>query len=241
MAKVIENTLTLSQAITESKELKTIVDIIDQAIQAMQKDPTLLKPRRGMRKEAQEFMEYQRQETLVYRNPAHDRVFPLDTVAIQEYRTAHEAAVETAMIHTGPAADEFARSMNALAVTIAGDIYFRNNAYNPHDEEGRKLLAHELTHVTQYAEKRITKETTKEALEAEATHAERQAEYDPDPFIVIPVQDTTIRLRTSQMKVLTKLVADEVEEWIERQKSVMDEHEYLDLLCAYSSWLGEAM
>ncbi len=241
MAKVIENTLTLTQAIAENKELKIIVGIIDQAIQAMQKDPSLLKPRRGMRKEAQEFMEYQRQETLVYRNAAHDRVFPLDTVAIQEFRTDHKAAIETAMIHTGPAADEFARSMSALAVTIAGDIFFRNNAYNPHDEEGRKLLAHELTHVTQFAEKRITKETTKEALEAEATRAERQAEHDPDPYIQIPVQGTAIKIRKSQMKVLTKLVADEVEDWIFNQKASMSEREYLHLLTAYSTWLGEAI
>ncbi|MEE0999379.1 MAG: DUF4157 domain-containing protein [Treponemataceae bacterium] len=31
--------------------------------------------------------------------------------------------------------------------TLGKDIYFRNKAYKPETEEGRKILAHELTHI----------------------------------------------------------------------------------------------
>jgi hypothetical protein len=102
------------------------------------------------RKEANQFMDYQREERRTERPLANDKVFPLETVAIQEYKTKYDAEIEKVTIHTGPAADEYARSMNALAITIATDIYFRNNKYNPADEEGRKLLAHEMTHIAQH-------------------------------------------------------------------------------------------
>ena len=231
--------MTLAEATKHSPSLRVIVDVIDKAIRYMQANPNFLKQQQMNRKRAQEFMEYQHVETMVRRTLDHDRVFPLDTVAIQEFRTEHKADIETAMIHTGPAADEIARSMNALAVTIAGDIYFRNNAYNPHDEEGRKLLAHELTHVTQHSEKRITKQTTTEELEAEAIKAEATQAYDPDPFVIIPVDNKVIRVRSSSVPKLVHLVADDLEDWISRQKATLDERSYLELLCAYEAWLEE--
>ena len=136
-------------------------------------DPGLfLKTFPFMRKQANEFMEYQRAITMVRRDPFKDRVFPLDTVEIQRFRTANNADIENATIHTGPAADEFVRSLNALAVTVAGDIYFRNGAYRPETEEGRMLLAHELTHIRQHDENRINKQTSEQELEDEAIAAE---------------------------------------------------------------------
>jgi hypothetical protein len=52
-------------------------------------------------------------------------------------------------IHTGGGADSLARSLQAVAFTSGSDIYFRNSAYDPHGEQGQRLLAHELTHVVQ--------------------------------------------------------------------------------------------
>jgi rhodanese-related sulfurtransferase len=52
-------------------------------------------------------------------------------------------------IHTGPDADEAARSINAEAFTVGSDIAFAKGNYDPGSESGRKLLAHELTHVVQ--------------------------------------------------------------------------------------------
>lgn len=239
MSHLTDKTMTLAEAMKHSNSLRTIVTIMNQAILYIQNNPDFQKPLQVYGKQSQEFMEYQHVETTVRRRHEQDRVFPLDTVSIQGFRTAHHGDLEPATIHTGPAADELARSMNALAVTIAGDIYFRSNTYNPHDEEGRKLLAHELTHVKQHAEKRIIKATTIEELEAEAIRAEASEVYESDPFVTVPVGRNALRLRSSTVPKLVHLVADEVEEWVSNQKHVLDERSYLELLCAYRSWLGE--
>jgi hypothetical protein len=52
-------------------------------------------------------------------------------------------------VHTGPTAAESARSISALAFTSAHHIVFGSGQYSPGTSEGRKLLAHELTHVLQ--------------------------------------------------------------------------------------------
>ncbi len=54
-------------------------------------------------------------------------------------------------VHTGAEADHLARSMNAVAFTTGSDIFFREGAYNPGNQEGLKLLAHETTHTIQQA------------------------------------------------------------------------------------------
>lgn len=52
-------------------------------------------------------------------------------------------------IHTGEMAHRSASKVNALAYTIGDDIVFEEGQYQPHTSEGRRLLAHELTHVVQ--------------------------------------------------------------------------------------------
>jgi hypothetical protein len=52
-------------------------------------------------------------------------------------------------VHTGPEADEAARSIDAEAFTYGSDVVFASNNYQPHTSRGRELLAHELTHVVQ--------------------------------------------------------------------------------------------
>ena len=52
-------------------------------------------------------------------------------------------------IHTDARAVESARAMNALAYTVGRDIVFGAGQYAPATEAGRRLIAHELTHVLQ--------------------------------------------------------------------------------------------
>src|SRR5690606_12530548 len=52
-------------------------------------------------------------------------------------------------IHTDSRAIQLNRNLNARAFTVGSDIYFNQGQYNPHSSEGRRLLAHELTHVVQ--------------------------------------------------------------------------------------------
>lgn len=52
-------------------------------------------------------------------------------------------------IHSDSRAHEAARSVNAAAFTLGQDVVFDAGRYAPNSDAGRKLLAHELTHVVQ--------------------------------------------------------------------------------------------
>ena len=52
-------------------------------------------------------------------------------------------------IHTNSEAVNYNQDLNARAFTLGSDIYFNQNQYQPSSEDGKKLLAHELTHVVQ--------------------------------------------------------------------------------------------
>jgi hypothetical protein len=52
-------------------------------------------------------------------------------------------------IHADSEGAEAARSINARAYTLGSDVVFGSGRYAPASSEGRRLLAHELTHVVQ--------------------------------------------------------------------------------------------
>lgn len=52
-------------------------------------------------------------------------------------------------IHTGSRAAESARAVNATAYTVGRHVVFGEGAYRPETDAGRRLIAHELTHVGQ--------------------------------------------------------------------------------------------
>jgi hypothetical protein len=54
-------------------------------------------------------------------------------------------------VHTDREAQESARDIKALAYTVGSHVVFDANRYAPSSTEGRRLLAHELTHVMQQA------------------------------------------------------------------------------------------
>jgi len=54
-------------------------------------------------------------------------------------------------VHSGAAADQSARDVNAHAYTIGHDIVFGAGKFAPGTQDGRRLIAHELTHVVQQA------------------------------------------------------------------------------------------
>ena len=59
-------------------------------------------------------------------------------------------------IHTGEEAERSASSINAQAYTYNNHIVFNKNKYQPETTEGKKLLAHELTHVKQQSKSTST-------------------------------------------------------------------------------------
>ncbi len=52
-------------------------------------------------------------------------------------------------VHTDAKAAESAQAVNALAYTVGKNIVFGDGGYKPWTSEGKRLLAHELTHVVQ--------------------------------------------------------------------------------------------
>ena len=60
-------------------------------------------------------------------------------------------------IHTDKDAADSAKSVNAKAYTIGNHIVFNEGQYNTASGEGKKLLAHELTHVIQQDENSVQK------------------------------------------------------------------------------------
>ncbi len=88
------------------------------------------------------------------RSPVHDVVTsasgqPLDagTRADMEHRFGQDFG--DVRVHTGGAAHDSARSVNAQAYTVGSNVVFQHDRYNPSTVEGRHMLAHELTHVVQ--------------------------------------------------------------------------------------------
>lgn len=74
---------------------------------------------------------------------------PLPEATRSFFESRFGADFSAVRVHTGSRADEAARSVNATAFTLGTDVVFRSGAYRPGTEGGKRLLAHELTHVVQ--------------------------------------------------------------------------------------------
>jgi len=74
---------------------------------------------------------------------------PLDEQArgFMERRFSHRFG--DVRVHTGTDAAQSARAVNAHAYTVGRDIVFASGRYAPGTAHGKRLLAHELTHVVQ--------------------------------------------------------------------------------------------
>jgi Domain of unknown function (DUF4157) len=80
-----------------------------------------------------------------------------DTRAFMEPRFGQDFS--KVRVHTGTKAAESARAVNALAYTVGPDVVFRAGQYAPETFEGRRLIAHELTHVLQQSGNRNSSKT----------------------------------------------------------------------------------
>lgn len=182
------------------------------------------------------FTECNTQERVTVRNINNDRVYPVDNQLLEEFANETQLQVERAMIHTGPYADELSRSLHTLALTVGTDIYFRNKAYKPETEEGRKTLAHELTHIHQHTRDILKGETTRAELEAEAEAAEEKFAYTAEKIKTLKIGNDIYQLREHEYKRLTHDLKNLVEEEVER-KIRSEEEAGLSMLIAYTDML----
>jgi uncharacterized protein DUF4157 len=73
----------------------------------------------------------------------------LDNDAQAELGSAMGEDFSDVRIHDDAPAHELSKSVSAEAFTTGSDVFFKSGRYDPGSSEGRKLLAHELTHVAQ--------------------------------------------------------------------------------------------
>jgi uncharacterized protein DUF4157/uncharacterized protein DUF3626 len=93
---------------------------------------------------------------VVQPTPAVDRALampgrPLDAGVRSQVEPHLGADFGAVRVHTGPAAGAAARSVGAEAFTSGTDVVFGEGKFAPETVDGRRLLAHELTHVRQQA------------------------------------------------------------------------------------------
>ncbi|HVZ52508.1 MAG TPA: DUF4157 domain-containing protein [Pseudolabrys sp.] len=74
---------------------------------------------------------------------------PLDTPARDFMESRFGRDFAGVRVHTDAQAAQSARAVDARAYTVGGDIVFGAGQYAPQTDAGRRLLAHELTHVVQ--------------------------------------------------------------------------------------------
>jgi hypothetical protein len=74
---------------------------------------------------------------------------PLDAVARAFFEPRFGVDFSAVRVHNDSTAAASARDVQALAYTIGRDVVFDAGVYAPHTDTGKRLLAHELTHVLQ--------------------------------------------------------------------------------------------
>jgi Domain of unknown function (DUF4157) len=102
-----------------------------------------------------------------------------DTKAFMESR--FERDFSRVRVHAGTRAAESARAVNALAYTVGQHVVFGEGQYTPNTTMGRRLMAHELSHVIQQGD--VTeKESLQEklAVSMPGDAAEREADRIAD-------------------------------------------------------------
>jgi|GEM_PF-3486752 len=74
---------------------------------------------------------------------------PLDAQTRAYFEPRFGRDFSSVRVHSGPVAAQSARDVNAHAFTVGHNIAFNSGQFAPGSQEGRRLLAHELTHVVQ--------------------------------------------------------------------------------------------
>src|SRR3954451_5289498 len=106
---------------------------------------------------------------------AHSAGQPLDstTRGFMESRFGHDFS--RVRVHSDARAAESAAALNALAFTQGAHVVFGRGLYEPASPKGRRLLAHELTHVVQQRVGAQLKDGVGEANDTYERHADEAA------------------------------------------------------------------
>jgi len=109
---------------------------------------------------------------------------PLDASTRAFFEPRFEHDFSSVRVHTDETAAASAKAVNATAYTVGRDLVFGAGQYSPATSEGRKLVAHELTHVLQ--------QTALDGTGGSLSHAESEA--DRNAAAVVHAQSPTLQL-----------------------------------------------
>jgi hypothetical protein len=90
-----------------------------------------------------------------------------------ELRFGHDFSM--VRVHSDTAAEQSAGELNALAYTVGQNIVFGAGQFIPATQEGRRLIAHELTHVQQQSIGQTTKEVVQRSPDKDGHFADAVA------------------------------------------------------------------
>jgi hypothetical protein len=115
---------------------------------------------------------------------------PLDASTRREMESRIGYDFSSVRLHTDSRAGQSAQSLSAQAYTVGSSVVFAPGKYAPQSTEGRRLLAHELTHVVQQTGAPQTSALQTSALQQAhpaarpaAKHVQRKLDLDPNGTI----------------------------------------------------------
>jgi hypothetical protein len=120
---------------------------------------------------------------------------PLDAPARVSMERHFGQDFSAVRVHTDAAAAQSARAVNALAYTVGRDVVFGAGQYAPSSSAGRRLLAHELTHVVQQRSGAATAEKLEQGAQHDAY--EREADRNAAAIACSPVIGVAVQQRSA--------------------------------------------
>lgn len=120
-------------------------------------------------------------------------------------------------VHSGPRSNEAARSIDADAFTYGNDLVFKSGKYNPNTKVGKKLLAHELTHVVQQELPQSTNQ-----IQRQTPKKSGKEESEDDREVTSPFATLGGKAKSPEGKEFDTLVAsvvNHVKSWMSRSQS----------------------
>ena len=205
------------------KKVCTFLDGLNKAIEINNSETGLTKRIK--------FLQYR--SASVRNSSENNRIIPLDAITKSEFELERDTELGNTKIIYGHGSDEMLRSNGLVAFALANKIYIQTHKYKPETEEGRALLAHELTHVQQYSEKRINNQTSKEELEKEAEQVEKIIEYNPKKYREINFEGKKYKLTERKYRELMDEIRKRVEYQLEYNTMGLSDADYLKVLIQY--------
>ena len=166
---------------TQPKSLHMRDDIAPETPHATTKDESK-KEEIPVQRKAESILDYQQDAASDVDSVLNSSGQPLD----RETRRTMESRIgfdfSKVRIHADTRAGASARSLGARAYTVGNNVVFAPGRFAPQTTEGRRLLAHELTHVVQQSPNRAAMPP---AIRPAPVHVQRDADEDAKKFSLI--------------------------------------------------------